>query len=174
MSIFSGADEASGSRTSLYIAPGKYISRINAIKTGQTRKKRDFVVIETSCLAVIREDNDSQTGQPCSNRAGTSPSHMIMMDSDTGLPNVIAAVRDICGVSDDEITEAKLTQVCSDAQPLQGWIVIINAIEITTRSGNPFTKVDYQGLAKVKDLELAGISPEDLDENDTLFEHLEG
>ena len=172
MGIFSGADDTSGSRTSLYIAPGEYIARIDGFKTGKTRKKRDFVVIETTILAVTRQDVDSTTEQPCSNKVRTSPSHMIMMDSDTGLPNVIAAIRDITGVEDGDVTEAKLVQLAGDEQPLQGWIVRVNAFEITTQAGKPFTKIEYRGLVSVADLEAAGLSPDDLKDGDTILETL--
>ncbi|MBL4769462.1 MAG: hypothetical protein JKY94_17450 [Rhodobacteraceae bacterium] len=142
MGIFDGIKGAKASNDSNYITPGDYYLQIDRVKEGETRAKVPFVVFEMTVLFVNKEAAN-EDGQRVSNEAGESVSWLLMSGNDMFLPNLKTAIMALMGCAEADVDKESCEQLTSDKQPFAGMITRIKAREITTKAGNPFTKVSF-------------------------------
>jgi hypothetical protein len=151
---FAGIEEAKVFKTGQYFKPGLYTVKIKAVKwvVGSVGKK-EFVVIETEVL----ESNNPEVP------VGGERSQVIDYSSVMGQPNVKAFVAAASGVDpgssnvNDEVSaywsktvgehlsfEAICDLIVSDTNPLEDVVLGLECVEVTTKSGDPFTKHSWQ------------------------------
>lgn len=131
MGRFSGIESASSSEGGVYLLPGAYRLKVDAIKTGTSRKKRDFFVAEFSIL----ESNNPE--RP----AGTKASWMVMLDLDTALGNIKDFLETLSG---GDVDEEGVELAVSAANPFAGLEIKASAANVKTKKGTDFTKVQWE------------------------------
>ncbi len=150
--IFSGGliDGASARIDANYVNPSHFIGRINAVKTGETRKSEGFFVVEMTVIEDLAP-NEYDKGA-YGHRAGEDVSHMMMSKHDSFAGNVKAFLKNVLGIPEGEIKDEHALAVCADDQPLENTIVEIVARETMTRANKPFTVVAYKGEVTATEL----------------------
>lgn len=148
--LFKGIEQAKVSARSDYFQPGRYICRINNIKTGTTQARIDFFCVEMTVMHVLDDK-----GNPQHNRPGSDCSHMMMSQHLSFLGNVKAFAASVMECSPNDITPEICTALCAPDQPLRGTLVELDAKIIETRKKTPFTLHTYKGVvpaARLKEL----------------------
>lgn len=133
-SMFAGIESARMSTGGVYPLNGAYLLEINAVKSGQTRKKIDFFVAE---FKILESDNPRRA-------KGTEMSWMCTMDKEPALGNIKAFVAASTGCSSDDVDEAGVLAIVSAENPLKGTKIRLMATEVTTKSGKPFTRCTFE------------------------------
>lgn len=129
-------------RQSEYVTPGQYLFEILDLKEGESRKGREFVVVE---MKVVDSDNASRHPR------GSERSWLQMTDMDTAPKNIRGF---LCralnvpdeGLSDEMIDKAFEPKADTGKSPLAGLKIGVNARNIQTRKGNDFTVVDFYSV----------------------------
>ena len=150
MSLFTEIAGAKARVDATYVRPSHFLARIDACKTGETRKKDGFMAVEMTVLEDLAPDDFDQGTY--GHRAGEAVSHMMMSKHDSFLGNVKAFIKAVLGMDEDAIKPEHAEAICADDQPLQNTIVEVVARETETRAGNPFTVVSYKGEVSATDL----------------------
>lgn len=146
-SIFGGVTGVKSSQEANYTRPGRYVAYMDRVKQDETRAHVPFVAFEMTILARLGKEVDEDGKDLPFHNVGDNVSHLIMKGGkgeDMFLPNVKAAVKALMGCAEDEVTEEECVAMVSDDQPLSGMVFTFHARQITTRGGNPFTKVTVQ------------------------------
>jgi len=133
---------AEGRRQSEYVTPGRYLFQIIDFKEGENRKGREFVVVEMSVV-----DSDGLDRHP----VGSERSWLQMTDTDTAAKNIRGFLSRALNVPDSALTDEMIDKAfepkkATGKSPLSGLKIGVNAREITTRRGNPFTVVDFYSV----------------------------
>jgi hypothetical protein len=150
MSIFDGVDTAALRLSSNYIEEGHFILRIDAVKVGVSRKKADFVAIESTVLSNFDE------GDEANHAVGDNVTHMLMVQQDMFLSSFKTFICKSMGVEPDEVSAEACEQACNmdpekgTVQPMAGIFVEVVCKDITTKKGSPFTVVNYKGPVDAK------------------------
>lgn len=131
-----------GRRQSEYVTPGRYLFEIIDFKEGANRKGREFVVVEMSVA-----DCDDPARHP----KGSERSWLQMTDTDTAAKNIRGFLCRALNVPDSALTDEMIDKAFepkadTGKSPLAGLKIGVNAREITTRRGNPFTIVDFHSV----------------------------
>ena len=131
-----------GRRQSEYVTPGRYLFQVIDFKEGENRKGREFVVVEMSVI-----DSDNPERHP----AGSERSWLQMTDTDTAAKNIRGFLCRALNVPDASLTDEMIDKAfdpkaSTGKSPLAGLKIGVNAREITTRRGNPFTVVDFYSV----------------------------
>lgn len=135
MGIFSEITLASTTRGGLYFKPGVMGVKILKVSTFESRKADTLFCIDGEIVS-------SETGE---NVVGTRPSQVINMSQDAAMGNVkgflVAAASALQGeeVPESEITEETAEFSVGPDNPFGGITLTLEAVETTTRAGNPFT-----------------------------------
>lgn len=135
MGLFSGIKDAKVSRGGVYLEPGVYTARVEACKSGVTRKGAGFFVVE---MTVLESNNPKFT-------KGSSVSWMVVLDKEPSLGNIKHFAAIATNTPEDEIDEAGIELIVSAENPLRGTILEISATNIKTKAGGDFTKVVFTG-----------------------------
>ena len=134
-------DEIAGAkptRQSEYFVPGHYLVQIIDFKRAETRKRRPFIVLETTVL-------DSDVAELST---GSEASWMQMLDSDLALANLKNFIQRALNLSEKGVTKEIIAKALSQNPDtgrsfLSGLKIEIVAKEITTKAGNPFTVLSF-------------------------------
>lgn len=131
-----------GRRQSEYVAPGRYLFEIIDFKEGKNRKDREFVVVEMKVL-----DCDNMDRHP----RGAERSWLQMTDTDTAAKNIRGFLCRALNVPDAALTDEMIDKAFTPKKstgksPLASLKIGVNAREIQTRRGNPFTVVDFYSV----------------------------
>lgn len=153
--MFDGIEEAKASFDANYMRAGHYIVRIDRVKADKSRKGDGFVAFEMTILHVF---DDSEGDKAALHRPGEPVTHMLMEKHDSFLGNLKSAIANCFGCDVTEVTKAVCVKVTGTDQALGGMIVEVRNRDITTRAGNPFTKVSY--VREVPAVELADVLSE--------------
>lgn len=146
MSLFDGIDKAEIQKRREYVRPGRYVVRIDGLKTGMTRKKLAFFVANMTVVHVVdvtAAANDNRGPH----RVGDSPSWMTMATWDTFLPTVKGLVFFLAqgaGMAENEsdVDKEALEMAVGDNQPFAGMFLEIDAVNVPKRESNDvFTQV---------------------------------
>jgi hypothetical protein len=143
-SIFAGIEGAKASFGANYVRKGHYLMVVRNAKHIVTRKGAHAVVFELTCAAVL---NDLGNANP--HREGEETTHYLAADKDSFLGNLKAAICGIGNCTEPEVTQEVLATCIMEPNsvefsPLAKLCVELVATDITTREGNPFTRVDYK------------------------------
>lgn len=135
MGKFSGIEDASISSGGVYFLAGKYIVKVKRCFTMRSRKKEDLFIVECEIIESTNEDRP----------AGTSASWVVNFKQDAALGNIKGFIGAANGLEDEasinaEVTEEVCEYVVSDDNPLAGTVLLLEATDVKTRAGNPFTK----------------------------------
>jgi hypothetical protein len=146
MSLFDGIENAEIQKRREYVKPGRYVMRIDGLKTGMTRKKLSFFVANMTVVHVVditAAANDNRGPH----RVGDSPSWMTMATWDTFLSTVkglIYVLAQSAGLaqSESEVDKASIEMAVGDTQPFAGMFLEIDAVNVPKReSADVFTQV---------------------------------
>jgi hypothetical protein len=133
---------ADARRQSEYVQPGRYLFEIIDFKEGANRKGREFVVVE---MSVIASDNEERHPK------GAERSWLQMTDTDVAAKNIRGFLCRALNVPDAALTDTMIDKAfepkkATGKSPLASLRIGVNAREITTRRGNPFTVVDFHSV----------------------------
>lgn len=142
MSMFKGIKGARTSEGGVYLKPGVYDLTIRAVKALEDRKKIATFVVEFDV------DRSTVAEHP----AGTVVSWIVKLDKEPALGNIKMFIAAASGCSPEEIEEKDVEEAIASEQPLKGVKLTASANNITTRAGNPFTKITWK--------EFAGATPD--------------
>ena len=135
MGLFKKIKAAKASVDAVYQKPGHYFERVDRIKTGETRKDRDFVVWEKTCIQALTADSESKPGDRVSD--------MLMCDLEVFLPRIKGFMINTLDCEDEEIEEEHCEQLISDDQPCEGMVVEVIAKNGESKAGKTYTRVTY-------------------------------
>lgn len=146
-SNFASIDPASGG---VYLkAPGIYVLRVAKVKVDEARAGFPYFLAEFD----IVESSHPELLQ------GTRASWMATMKNatykDTFLANVKGFLLAVLqgsqpGFRSEQINDQVIMAVTGEQQPLTGMLVRAQATDISTKAGNPFTKVLFQPYAQAQ------------------------
>jgi hypothetical protein len=134
MGRFGGIKDAKMSLGGVYFLPGNYLVRVDAVKTGETRKKDEFFVVECT---VLFSDNPER-------KKGSSVSWMTLNSFDSYLGHIKHFISVAQELEPDEVDEAGVEMVVSDDNPCMGIILRVQAVNVLTRAKTDFTKVTFR------------------------------
>jgi hypothetical protein len=138
MGMFGKITEVRVNNGGIYFQPGAYLLEVLAIKVGKTREgDRPFFVAE---FKILESDNPER-------RPNTTMSWMVMLDKfqETGLSNIKGFACALLDIEEDQVDEAGIEQMVSEANPCKGLQVRATASNIKTRGkGTDFTKVIFK------------------------------
>lgn len=138
--VFEGIENAEVQRDSEFIRPGRYILRLDACRTGVTRKQIDYSLFSFTCVDVV-DDTAASDDPKGPHRVGDKVSWMIMKSWDGFLAAVKSAIVQMTGCSEDEVTSDNLQIIFGGDQPLAGNFYEVDARNIITKKNTTFTKV---------------------------------
>lgn len=155
MGLFKGIGDAKV-LDAVYIKPCDVLVRIDMTKVGENRKKEQFAFVEGTVIHCLSDSEHT---------VGESITQAIKVTSDYFERDVKAFICSALGVdqnTDPGDIDAAAEQVFeSGDNPLQGTVMHLKAIPITTKQGNPFTKISWKGEvtpSRLKEL----LSPEEI------------
>jgi hypothetical protein len=135
MSLFDGVNEAVPGAGGVYFLAGLYKVAVKKVFTMRSRKGDDLFIGEFKILESDCKDR----------KVGTSASWIVNFRHDAAMGNIrgfIAACNGIDPTNEDRLGEID-KEVCeyavSDDNPLEGIEVLLEATNIETRAGTPFT-----------------------------------
>jgi len=139
---------AQSTHNSKYYTPGDYIAVIRDVIAKDTRNGRPIVVIETEIRA---------TNNPTEHPIGSLATQAYMQDTNAGPGNTKTAIRDILGVTDEQLEGEAGQEVIirclspdpdTGKSPLAGVTVRVTAINRPTTKGQPFTLTTFRKAAE--------------------------
>lgn len=133
-SAFAGIGQAEVFETGVYIQPGVYLAEVKKVKQGETRKKREFFVVEMKVL---------ETSDIKAHPVGSDMTWMVMMDQDAALGNIKHFLNVAGDIPLEEISEQDALDAVGQENPLQGTKLRIIATNIKTKAQKDFTKVKF-------------------------------
>jgi hypothetical protein len=134
--IFAGIGQAKASVSLPWIEEGKYLLRINNVKTGTSAKTGDGLFFEMQTIRVL-DDKGGKATSP-----GTECSYAFWAKYVSAKGNLRAAFCQIMGIDDAQLTEEMMNKAIAE-QWFNGVIVECEAWKIITQQGNPFTKIRF-------------------------------
>lgn len=146
MSLFDGIENAQLRKDRSYFRPGRYVVRIDGLKTGVTRKKLSFFVANTTVVHVV-DATAAANDNRGPHRVGDTPSWMVMAHWDSFLSTVkglLFVLASSLGLAKDEaeVDKASIEAAVSDAQPFAGTFLEIDARNVPRKdSDEMFTQV---------------------------------
>lgn len=146
MGRFGGVGDAKYNEGGVYFQPGRYLVRVDVVKTGESRKKVEFFVVE--CTILYSENPEL--------KKGGSVSWMVMSDWDTYLGNIKHFVSVAQEVEMDEVDEEGVEMCVSDENPLAGTFLVAVAANVKTKKDADFTKVKWM-QPEAEDFAAAGL-----------------
>lgn len=119
MSLFDGIENAKIRQPRLYFRPGRYVARIDQMKTGATRKKINFFCVNMTVCVVLDVSAAVQNVQG-PHRVGDKPSWMVLQSWDSFLSTVKGAICMCAGGSEADITNEVVQLAVGPGQPFAG------------------------------------------------------
>ena len=174
--FFGGMSSVKGSKDGNYVRPGRYWMQIRALKAIVTAKMAETMIWE---MVTIYVDPSTAAYSPALKNAkvpsaGTAPPHRVGEEVAWALqanqlstrPNLKAALAAILYDGDEEkmnadATDQDLMVLFSTPCPIANMVVEVDANLITTRAGNPFTRVTFKREVPAEEV-LATVPPETL------------
>ena len=139
--LFSGIEGAKTTVKANYIRPGLYWMRIDECKTFHNRTNQERATVEMTVVKVF--ENFANRGH----RLGESVTQMFK-NSGQGANYFLGEIKGFIGntmaMSPESVTQEHAARVFGPEQPLRGTIVEVNANDITTHRGTPFTVCTFR------------------------------
>jgi hypothetical protein len=133
-SLFSNIEKAEFFANGKYVTPGLHLAEIVKVKSGVTRLKKPFYVVE---MKVVESSNEKE------HPIGTTMSWMVMLDNDAALGNIKHFLSVAAGKDIKDVTEADGEESVSEENPFGGLSIRVMAVNIKTRANKDFTKVTF-------------------------------
>lgn len=130
----------------VYLSPGQYTLKVRKVKVDRAQAGFPYFLMEFEVV-----ESSSSEHAP-----GSFASWMATLKNETHKATffsnvkgaVLAAVQSSAPETQaEQINEQVIAHVAGEAQPLTGALVKAQASEITTKGGNPFTKVSFYPCA---------------------------
>lgn len=147
MGLFSKIKGKRGSQGGVYFKQGLYQVKVNRVKVGKTRHGDEYFAVETEIITSTNPNREP----------GSNCTWMAMFKHDAALGNIADFAR--AGLwafavqngadpgfethAEVEIDEEGVEELCAEDNPIAGVILDIEAVDITTSKGNPFTLVKF-------------------------------
>lgn len=138
-SIFQNIENAKMTFASNYFKDGHYFALIREVKYIVSRQQVPFVIIgQTILCGLPGAENLLRDGEECT--------HMLKATADMFLGNFKQFVSAVAGCEPDEVTLEICQQITSDAQPLAGMLIEVEAKTISLKKPphGDFTVVTYK------------------------------
>lgn len=163
MGLFSGIKVAKMMVSATYMGTGHYLTRIDNIKYGETRKKEKFLAIEQTVIAVL------PSNEPQQHKIGDEVTHFLQISgNEYFLADFKQFIVGVLGASEDEVDETvcgwaagldEKDNPLAGGSPLKGTVVEIDNRGKVTKEGKNFTKVKYVREIKAEQV-LLDLPPE--------------
>jgi hypothetical protein len=137
MGVFDEIGGAKASTDSNPVRPGDFDAVI--VECKMVKKFNGDVMMLVNMTVTFVREGDLKVGEDVT--------HFLKVNQPSFLGNVKQFVSATLGCSPDDVGKAEAERVVSEENPLAGKEVRVTARKITTRTGNPFTKVFYNGPA---------------------------
>lgn len=125
-SPFKGLDTVKPSRDYDYLRAGTYLCRVEEFRFGKNRSQVGYARFSFTVVNVL--DASPAAVEPKGpHRVGEKVSWVLMADKDASAPNLKAALMAIAECPAEEITDSASELMASDAQPLAGLFVVVEA-----------------------------------------------
>ena len=143
MGVFGGIDKARASGSGRYFVPGLYKLEVKELKVIPSQQKStDFFVATFEILSY--QQHASMDGKP-EFASGEEVTWLVDMDQKSALGNIKGfGLALLPGSKDEDITEEVMEGMIGPEQPGSGVIVEATAINVKTRAGNDFTKINWR------------------------------
>lgn len=141
---FAGLSKVRTNQGGLYYEPGTYLVEVNLIKFQLNRKRKEQIIVETTCLG------SNNALRP----AGCQPSWVVTLDPeyfDTAMGDVKRFIATLLGIPDadsyvpddgtdvDEFWEDAVEDAVSDSQPHKGVKLNLTVVQRATKKGGTFS-----------------------------------
>ena len=165
LNLLSGIENAPTYGAGQWFLPGEYRLELKEarIQPSSQHQGKVYVIAEFTILECALVDGDRPDYQP-----GATVTSIVDLGHASAKSNIKGMVMALVPTLDEaQITNQTVAQLCGADQPASGFKVRANAKEITTRAGNPFTKVTYRAdesepaVEAVAGTPPSGASPED-------------
>ena len=140
MGYFSGIGSVKTTSSNPYFVPGQYVLKVVKTAVGESTRsgKGAFFVSEFKIVESTTEERPAGT---------TVADVQFFSKGEISLANIKKVVGAILGCDPNEVNEEVMEKITEgEGTLLAGRYLACNAYEITTRAGNPFTKLDYRAL----------------------------
>lgn len=146
MGAFSGIENTRTYKNAPYLTPGQYELAIRSLSLIDSKKKRGQVFFVAEFDVVSSNNGDFQPG--------ALVSWLVDMDhGETALSNCKAFASAVLDCDEEEVNEAAMEKLVGPDQPASGIRVKANAFNIKTKSGNDFTKIRWDSIGDVEEVQ---------------------
>lgn len=142
-SPFKGLDTTKPSGDYVYIRSGRYLARISEFRFGTSRKGVGYARFGFVIVSVIDPSEAAKEPQG-PHTVGEKVSWLLMANIDGSAPALKGALMTVMESPAEEITDQFAESAASDAQPLAGLFVEVDARPKTTKKGGIFTLVQIK------------------------------
>lgn len=122
----------------VFFLPGRYRVEVQACKSGTTRKKADYFLVECKILQSTNPDRP----------VGSKATHFITLKPDTA---ALAEVKRFVSVATDtpekEVDAAGVEMLVSDEQPLRGKVLDVTVVNVKTKTGGDYSRHQWEAVA---------------------------
>lgn len=151
MGIFSGIGSAKLPTKSTYLGKGRYWIQVMRCKINTNRKHIQQFVMEARIIRVLSDAEVS------AHRAGDEATHLVQVSSDYFLGEVKGIIMAAAGVDESDVTEGMCEEVVGEDQPLKGFVLEYNGVEIESKDSTPekpklFTRRYYNGRVSAREI----------------------
>ena len=139
LSMFQKVVDSRASSASQYIDPGTWRLRVKQVILRQSQRDgvTHFFVVEFTVVSSSREDAVE----------GSTRTYIVNMSRESAPGNVKGFAMALApGLPESSITKESLVALVGPDQPACGVVMDAEAWEITTRAGNPFTKIRFSAV----------------------------
>jgi hypothetical protein len=156
-SPFKGLDTTKPSRDYEYLRAGNYLCRVDEFRFGTNRNKVGYARFGFTVVNVI-DPTPAASDPKGPHRVGEKVSWVLMADNDASAPNLKAALMAIAECPAEEITDAASELMASDAQPLAGLFVMVEArLQKMVKKEGVFTRISIK--RRVSGAEVKSLTP---------------
>jgi hypothetical protein len=131
---FDGIENAQTNQKLPNVVPGRYTFKVDSIKMVKSRKGVTYLCLESTVAKRLSEQGN-EAGSKCSLLMNTSLDNFL-----SNAKNLFGAVK---GVPETKVTKQMADALVSEDNPGAGALVDVEASNITTRAGKPFTLVRF-------------------------------
>jgi hypothetical protein len=154
--LFSGVEGAHVYRRGSNMEPGDYIAKLDTAEFKAARTGKNHIILGVKIIVSSYDANNPDKAQ--ANQEGSTCAIFINQNDNftSNMKEVMLAVSgfDAQGKprpEDDVVTQDECAALISEQQPYTGALVYLEARSITTRAGNPFTRISWWPCPQLAD-----------------------
>ena len=121
---------------SVYFLPGKYRVEVQACKSGTTRKRENYFLVECKILESTNPDRP----------VGSKATHFITLKVDTpALAEVKRFVSIATDTPEEEVDSAGVEMLVSEEQPLRGKVLNVSVVNVkSNKTGKEYSRHQWE------------------------------